>query len=84
MKINLRIDFLSGEAKEITCSAADLVAFESKFDKSIATLEADLKITHLLFLAWHSEHRRKQTDKDFDNWIELVNSVGASEATDPK
>ena len=84
MKINLRIEFLSNETKEITCSAADLVAFESKFDKSIASLESDLKITHLLFLAWHSEHRRKQTDKPFEVWIELVSSVGASEANDPK
>lgn len=84
MRINLRISYLSGEDKEVTCSAADLVAFESKFDKSIATLETDLKMTHLLYLAWHSESRRKQTDKDFDTWIELVDSVGASEAVNPK
>lgn len=84
MRINLRIEFASGETKEITCSAADLVAFETKFDKSIATLESDLKITHLFYLAWHSEHRRKATEKDFDAWIETVVSVGASEATNPK
>lgn len=84
MKITLRIEFLSGESKEIVCSAADLVAFEDKFDKSISTLESDLKMTHLFYLAWHSETRRKQTDKNFTDWLELVNSVGASEANSPK
>lgn len=83
MKINLRIEFLSGENKEISCSAADLVKFESKYDLSVAALEKSLKFTHLCFLAWASETRTKATDKDFDSWMETIATVGASE-TDPK
>jgi hypothetical protein len=82
MKISLRIDYLSGESKEITCSASDLVKFEDKFNLSISKLEDEMKFTHLLFLAWASESRSKQTDKDFDTWVELVSSVGAG--SDPK
>jgi hypothetical protein len=82
LKINLRIEYLSGEAKEITCSASDLVKFEEKFNLSISKLDEDMKFTHLLFLAWSSESRNKQTDKDFDAWVELVSSVGAG--SDPK
>ena len=83
MKINLRVEFISGEAREVVASAADLVAFEDKFNLSIVRLESELRITHLLFLAWHSLYRQKQTDKDFDTWVELVETVGSS-AIDPK
>ncbi len=82
MKINLRIEYLSGESKEIVCSASDLVKFEEKFNLSISKLDEDMKFTHLLFLAWSSESRNKQTEKDFDAWVELVSSVGAG--SDPK
>ena len=83
MKINLRIELNNGDVKEVTCSAADLVAFETKYDVSITSLESGVKYTHLLFLAWTSEKRRKETTKDFESWIEDVASVGASES-DPK
>jgi hypothetical protein len=83
VKINLRIEFLSGESKEVSCSAADLVKFEAKYDLSVATLEKSLKFTHLCFLAWASETRSKATDKDFDSWMETISTVGASD-TDPK
>jgi hypothetical protein len=82
LKINLRIEYLSGESKEIVCSASDLVKFEEKFNLSISKLDEDMKFTHLLFLAWSSESRNKQTEKDFDAWVELVSSVGAG--SDPK
>lgn len=83
MKINLRIELNTGDVKEVTCSAADLVAFESKYDISVTTLESNVKYTHLLFLAWTSEKRRKETTKDFESWVEDVASVGASDS-DPK
>lgn len=83
MKINLRIEFVSGEEKEITCSASDMVRFENKFDLSVAVLESNPKLTHLLFLAWASETRTKGTTKEFDAWIDDVVNVKASEL-DPK
>lgn len=83
MKINLRIEFVSGENKEIVCSAADMVKFENKFDQSVAVLESNPKLTHLLYIAWASETRTKGTTKEFDVWIDDIASVGASES-DPK
>ena len=83
MKINLRIEFVSGEEKEITCSAADIVKFETEFDLSVAVLESNVKLTHLLFLAWSSEVRSKSTTKEFTVWVDDVASIKASE-TDPK
>ena len=83
MRINLRVEFTEGEPKDVICSAPDLVAFEDKFDRSVAKLEAEFRLTDLLFLAWHAENRKKQTKKDFDAWLEDVESIGVSE-TDPK
>lgn len=84
MKINLRLLFLNGESKEITCSAADLVKFEEKYEISVSRIQDDMKITHLLFLAYASEARRKATDLDFDTWLQGIESVGASEVSNPK
>ena len=81
MKLTLRIEFADGTHKDVLVSAADMVAFEDRFNVSIAKLD-DPRIGWLLFLAWHSEKRRKQTDKDYDTWLELVDGIGATE--DPK
>ena len=81
MKITLQITFLDGTISEVVVSASDMVAFEDKFNLSVAKL-GEARISWLLFLAWHSEKRRKVTDKPYEEWIDLVESVGASE--DPK
>ena len=83
MRINLRVELTNGESKEITCSARDLVAFEEKYSRSVAKLETEFRLTDLLFLAWHSESRRKETKKNFDEWLDEVETVGVSE-NDPK
>jgi hypothetical protein len=83
MKLNLQVTFDDNKSKDILCNAADFVAFEEKYNVSISALAADSKLSHLLFLAWHSEKRTKATDKPFEEWIESVASVGDSGA-DPK
>jgi hypothetical protein len=83
LKINLRVTFLSGESKEVTASAADLVAFEDKFNLSATKLESDPRITYLMWLAWHAMYRVKLTAETFENWVDLVEVVGGSD-TDPK
>jgi hypothetical protein len=83
LKINLRIEFVSGEEKEVSCSAADIVKFETKYDLSVAVLESNVKLTYLLFLAWSAEVRTKSTTKEFDVWVDDVESIKASE-TNPK
>lgn len=81
MKITLRIEFADGTSKDVLVSAADMVAFEDKYDVSMARLD-EPRIGWLLFLAWHSEKRRKATDLDYEAWLDLVDTVGATD--DPK
>lgn len=75
MQINLQITYNDGTTKDVKAVASDLVAFESKFDISIARLEQNLKLTHLLFMAWHVEKRTKQTALEFDAWIDNVEQI---------
>jgi len=82
MKINLQLTY-DGNIKDITCNAADMVAFEDKFNVSIASLTNDPKMSYMLYLAWHSEKRTGATKESFEKWLESVEMVGASDS-DPK
>ena len=80
MKINLQITYSDSTTKELTAIAADLVSFESKFDLSIAKLEREVKLTHLLYIAWCVEKRTKGTALEFDAWVETIETIGLAEA----
>ena len=73
--INLRIEFIDGSSCDVTAIAADLIAFESHFDLSVARLEKEIRLTHLFFLAWHVLKRTGQTTEEFEKWVESVSIV---------
>ena len=81
MKLNLQVQYAAtpNETTDITCNPSDMVKLEEKFDISIASLEKNIKITHLLFLAWASESRTKATTLKFEEWVDTVESVNPSE-----
>ena len=83
MRFNLLINFADGTKKDITASTPDLIAFEDKYNVSVAKLATEQRLSHLLFLAWHSEKRTKATALSFDDWVVTVESVGDS-TKDPK
>jgi len=84
MRLNLQIAFAEkpDEFKEIVCNPSDMVKLETKFNISIASLENNIKITHLLFLAWASESRTKATTATFEEWVDTIVSVSPTD--DPK
>ena len=73
--INLRIEFVDGSSAEVTAIAADLIAFESRFDLSVARLEKEIRLTHLFFLAYAVLKRTGQTAEEFEKWAESVSMV---------
>ena len=83
MKLNLQLTYENGETRDITCNAADMVAFEDKYNVSIASLSTDPKMSFMLYLAWHSEKRTGGTKDNFEKWLDSVDMVGPS-ASDPK
>lgn len=83
MRIFLEVEYFSGEKVEVAASAVDLMAFEEKFELSIVRLEKDVKLSHLMFLAWASLSRQKQTTETFEKWAESVSVIGLADK-DPK
>jgi hypothetical protein len=80
--INLQVQFLDETTADCVAIAADLIAFESHFDLSVARLEKEIRLTHLFFLAWHVLKRTARTTETFEKWVESVSSV--SEASGKK
>jgi hypothetical protein len=81
MRMQLEVEFLDGTQKDVKVIMADMVKFESEYSISIAKLGQEMKVTHLLWLAWVALKREKQVTAEFDAWVETVASIGA---VDPK
>jgi len=76
MKAELKIIFNDGTNKMVTAVFADFVAFERTWNRSVTNLEAELRLTDLAWLCWHSEKRRMMTTHGFDpEWIGTVDNI---------
>ena len=84
MKINLEIEYNSGDKVEAVCSAPDIVKFEDHFNLAITKAANEMKLTHLLFLAHASLSRTKQTDLSFEEWTGTVDGIGAVDSPKSK
>ena len=78
--INLRIQFIDGTEKQVSAIAADLIAFETRFDISVARLEKEIRLTHLFFLAYSASKRTGDTDLEFEKWTETVAAVAEADS----
>jgi hypothetical protein len=77
--INLLIKFVDGESREVTAIVSDLMAFEDKFDKSVADFQTGVRLSWLVFIAWKAESRTKQTMLDFEAYAETISAVEVPE-----
>ena len=75
MNINLEVTYEDKTEKKLVANAADLVAFETKFDISIAKLDKEVRWTHICFLGWHVEKRTKATELEFEPWLETISAI---------
>jgi hypothetical protein len=77
--INLLITFTSGESREVQAIVSDLMAFEDKFDKSVADFAKGVRLSWLVFIAWKAETRTKATSLEFDAYAETISAVEVPE-----
>lgn len=75
MRIDLRVTYQDGSAVDTAATTADLVAFEETFNRSVARIEAELRLTDVCWLAWRSVSRQGKTAADFHSWLESVDGV---------
>jgi hypothetical protein len=68
----LRIVDLDEKTRDIRVIAADLIAFEQKFELAASKLES---FHHMCWLAWKADSRAKTTTLEFDEWILGVDSI---------
>lgn len=78
MNINLEISYKDGTTKTVSAEASDIVAFEAKFDISMARLEQEVRLTHLFWLAWSVESGSGEK-LEFEPWLKKVSSVAAAD-----
>jgi len=77
--IELEITYLDGTSVTVSTIAADLVAFETKFNIAVSRLQDDPRVTYMFFLAWHALKRSGGTKEEFDKWVNNVSGVGQAE-----
>lgn len=80
MKLELKVTFNDGSTKDVDAVFADFVAFERTWNKSVAKLDEDLRLTDIAWLAWHSLFRTHAVAIPFDpDWINTIELVGVRE-----
>ena len=83
MKLALTIKTLNGESTDVTARFADFVAFERTWNRSIANLETEMRLTDLAWLAWHASKRTNPTIAQFDpEWLNGIEEVAVVEDGD--
>jgi hypothetical protein len=75
MRMNLTVTYADESATDVAVSVADFVAFETKYDRSVAKFEQEFKLTDMCWLAWHRLHKMDPKVGEFDAWLEKVDSV---------
>lgn len=75
MKITMTVTYADGSAVSTAATTADLVAFEDHFNRSVARLEVELRLTDICWLAWRSLSRQGKTAADFTAWLETIDGV---------
>jgi len=84
MKIALTVEFINGDKVDVDAAFPDFVGFERTWNRSVARLDSDLRLTDLAWLAWSALTRTKQTALRFDpDWISSEVSGSPREAADP-
>jgi hypothetical protein len=83
VKIGLKVKFINGQSVDVDAMFPDFIGFEKERRRSVVKLEADMQLTDLAWLAWHSEKRRGATALKFEpDWVSTVEAVEVRD--DPK
>lgn len=82
IRFTINVTYSDGSAAQTVAGPPDLVAFEAKFDRSVAKFETELRMTDILYLAWHSLKRRGQIASEFEDWLNTVDDFQMEGATE--
>ena len=83
MQIPFKVEFVDGSKESVVCGTPDFIAFEDKFNLAVTTIQKDPRLTYLAYIVWNALRRKKQTDKNFEDFVETLENIEGDE-TDPK
>jgi len=76
VKLSLTVKPLEGESYDVIARFGDFVAFERTWNRSVAKLESEMRLTDIAWLAWQVSKRIGRTNAAFDpDWIQSVDEV---------
>ena len=82
MKLNLEVEYFSGEVAAFVAASPEWSKWESKFGKTIQEAQS-IGVNDLLFLSYHAMKREAGGTpiKPYEVWIETVAEVRTSSAS---
>lgn len=70
--MELTITRTDGSTATTKVAAADLIAFERKFDTTYEAVDKTPRIEYIAFLAWNSLHRTGVETRTFDEFVDAL------------
>ena len=86
MKLQLNIEYTSGESASYTAQVPEWQKWEQKTGYIISQAQDKIGISDLLFLSYHAMKREAagKPVKPYEAWCETVAEVSVGETIDPK
>jgi hypothetical protein len=76
MEMKFVVVYNNGEKQKTTACFPDFVMFERTWNRSVANLETEIRLTDIGWLAWKSLQRNKSTTLPFEpEWLNSIYSV---------
>jgi hypothetical protein len=80
MKLSMTVKPIEGEPYDVTARFGDFVAFERTWNRSVAKLESEMRLTDIAWLAWQVSKRIGKTTEPFDpTWIQSIDEVAVKD-----
>ena len=84
MQIEFQIKPNDGDARTVTATLVDVIAWEERFEKPSTELASgDVYARDYVWLAWHSEKRTGKTELEFMDWVATLEDIESVEAASP-
>jgi hypothetical protein len=80
MKLTMVVKPIDDASYEVTARFGDFVAFERTWNRSVAKLESEMRLTDIAWLAWQVSKRVGKTADAFDpTWIQTIDEVSVKD-----
>ena len=81
MDVQFKVKPRGGDAKTITASLVDVIAWEEHYQRPSSSLDGENAFARdYVWLAWHAEHRTGGTQLEFMAWVETLEEIEGTDA----